>query len=393
MIKLVKLGLWGIFINYYPFHIMFGHFIPYGTYIFFAITMFGVVGDIVVDCGGDLYIDKPIKTWIIYALLSVITSVFAINTGYALTSLIDFGIKICIIFAVAYVCERENSVMFAVRLLAGIAVLSAGTAFLQMGNINQRLELDSGAAISVNDFGSLMAYGCFAVIPLFKYSGIRSKLMIDVLIVSGTILLLIELFISGSRKSFYAVILLYALYFIFITLRNGNRIKATSILRVLVLVIEIYFIYKIFLQQYIPETSLYARLFGDKADAAASSDESRIRLYFLALDNFLEHPFVGMGFNNFRYKYGVYTHSTYAEPIACGGLIGVLYLIPIFRILKNQVHLAFNRFQDNVARIWNTELLIFYIVFLFVGIGIPFQYKEIPCIVFGMMIASQNISS
>ena len=38
------------------------------------------------------------------------------------------------------------------------------------------------------------------------------------------------------------------------------------------------------------------------------------------------------------------------------------------------------------------ELLAFYISFLFVGIGIPYMYKDIPCIILAMFIASQKIS-
>ena len=61
-------------------------------------------------------------------------------------------------------------------------------------------------------------------------------------------------------------------------------------------------------------------------------------------------------------------------------------------MLVNQIKLIrLNR--DNIEeRIWQKELLAFYISFLFVGIGIPYMYKDIPCIILAMFIASQKIS-
>ena len=37
-------------------------------------------------------------------------------------------------------------------------------------------------------------------------------------------------------------------------------------------------------------------------------------------------------------------------------------------------------------------MLAFYIAFLFVGIGIPYLYKDIPCIILAMYVSWQKIS-
>lgn len=385
MAWLIKIGLWGMFINYYPYNIMFGRFIPYGTYIFFGLIVIGILGS------GRIRLDKTIKSWILYAVASLITSVFALSTGFAIESLVDFGIKIIVTYAVAHVCVREKSVSFAIRLLAGIAILSAGAAYLQMGDIEARLQLASGAAISINDFGSLMAYGCFAVIPLFKYSKIKSRFTIQCLTVAASLLLVIELFISGSRKSFYAVIILYLLLLVTVVSKSKNRFDPALIIGSMVLIAAVYLIYSNYLEQYVTQTSLYARILGEKAAMAEQSNEGRIGLYLSAWDDFKEHPIFGLGFRNFEYKHHIYTHSMYAEPLACSGLLSLLYLIPIFSMLKKQFNYATDKSQDNDIQVWNMELLAFYVVFLFIGIGIPYLYKEIPCIGFGLMIGWQQI--
>ena len=387
MINLVKIGLWGMFINYYPFNIMFGHLIPGGTYIFFSMIVIGLLGSAL----KGVNIDTTIKSWILYAALSLATSVFAISTSYTIKTLVGFGIKIIVTFAVAYVCEREGSVKFAIRLLAGLAILSAVTAFIHMGDISGRLQLDSGASLSVNDFGALMAYGCFAVILLFKYSSIESRVVSMILTAAFSVLFIIELFISGSRKSFYAIIILYAMLLIFTVLKKKKNSSISALIIGFFIMIAIYFIYTNYLEQYVMDTSLYLRVFGRKVEDAAISDDGRIELYKMAWADFKSRPFFGIGLGNFEYIHGLYTHSTYAEPIACSGILSLLYLVPIFGILRNQLKFAFSKINSYSVKYFNMELLIFYFIFLFIGVGIPYLYKEIPCICFGMMIGWQQI--
>ena len=61
-------------------------------------------------------------------------------------------------------------------------------------------------------------------------------------------------------------------------------------------------------------------------------------------------------------------------------------------ILVKQIKLIRLNKHHLEERIWQKELLAFYISFLFVGIGIPYIYKDIPCIILAMFIASQKIS-
>ena len=114
-----------------------------------------------------------------------------------------------------------------------------------------------------------------------------------------------------------------------------------------------------------------------------------------AISTFADNIFFGAGFNNFRYINGIYSHSTYAEPLACSGIIGaVLYLGPYVHILVNQIRLSFSKLlnSDSNNRLFQKEMLAFYIMFLFIGIGIPYLYKEIPCVVLAMFVAWQKIS-
>ena len=80
--------------------------------------------------------------------------------------------------------------------------------------------------------------------------------------------------------------------------------------------------------------------------------------------------------------------------MACSGLLGLLYLAPYIHIFVNQIKLSFNKKFNLTAndRLFQKELLAFYISFLFIGIGIPYIYKDLPCIILAMFIAWQRIS-
>ena len=391
MIKIAKIGLYGMFLNYYPFQIMFGRFIPGGTYIFFAMIVLGILGDAIYKHDGKIGIDQENFFWLLYLLLALLTSVFALSTSYAISALIKYAMRLFVIIAVTYICEKDKSILFAIQLLAITASLSAFTAFIQMGDLHGRLTLKSGASISINDFGSIMVYGCFAVIPFFRYLHFKNEFLKIALTMGISVLLVVELFVSGSRKGFYAIIIFYALMLLFVWVKMDGRIRIGKALGIIVVAGVVIYIANRYLLPNMEETSLYQRIWGEDAESAALSDEGRKDLYSLAMKEFFLNPVTGLGFDNFSYKYQGYTHSTYVEPLACSGLIGLLYLIPYVKVLIDQFKLVLAERKWKIESKWETELLIFYVAFLFIAIGIPYMYKDFPCIVLGMLIAHHHI--
>lgn len=391
MLKIAKIGLYGMFLNYYPFQIMFGRFIPGGTYIFFAMIVLGVFGDAIEKRDGKIGIDQENFFWLLYLLLALLTSIYALSMSYAISALVKYAVRLFLIIAVTYICEKDKSILFAIRLLAVTAILTAFTAFIQMGDIQKRLSLKTDASISVNDFGAIMVYGCFAVIPFFRHFHLKSEFLKTALTVGVSVLLIVELFISGSRKSFYAIIIFYALMLLFVWVKPGGNFRVGKALGIIVIAIAVIFIANRYLLPNMEETSLYQRIWGEDAESAALSDEGRVDLYASGMKEFFSNPITGLGFGNFSVRYGNYTHSTYAEPLACSGIIGLLYLIPYIKMLVDQFKLVLAERKRQVESKWETELLIFYIAFLFVAVGIPYIYKDYPCIILGMLIAHHHI--
>ena len=388
LLDFAKLAIYGIFLNYYCYYILRGQFIKNGTQIFFIVAVACTVASLFRE---KIYVGAEIKCWIVYLVLSLVTVPFALDSSVALEGLNKYWQRLAIIAIIAYICEHEKSIKFAIRLLAVTAIACAVSCLIMNTDISNKLELESGANISTNDIGSIMAFGCFAV--LFAFGLKEHKGLIKTIIKIGYIIAAVSvIFIAGSRKSILAILILFALLFLLCGRDFFKNMSTTQFILVTLLIIGAALFAYYYLLPNVENTDMYQRVWGRKAEVAAESDQGRIELYRDAINYFFGHPILGLGYDNMSVYQGTYSHSTYVEPLACSGIIGFLYLTPYVMILVKQIKLIRRNQILSEERLWQKELLAFYLSFLFVGIGIPYIYKDIPCIVFGMFIASQKIS-
>lgn len=388
ILDFAKLAIYGIFLNYYCYYILRGKFIPNGTTIFFIIAVACVLVSVFQE---GIYIGSETKCWLLYLVFSLVTVAFATSSSVALEGINKYWQRLVLIMLIAYICEHEKSTRFAIRLLAVTAIACAFSCLIMNTDISRKLEMESGASISTNDIGSIMAYGCFAVLFSFgvgqKKGPIKTGFKVVYIIAAVSVI-----FIAGSRKSILAIFILFGLLFLLCARDYFNNFSAVRLFVVTFLIIcAIIFIYYYLLPN-VESTDMYQRVFGRKAAGTAESDQGRIQLYIEALKEFINHPIIGLGYNNFSEIYGSYSHSTYVEPLACSGVGGLLYLTPYIMILVKQIKLIKHNKHLQEEKKWQKELLAFYISFLFIGIGIPYIYKDIPCIILAMFIASQKIS-
>lgn len=388
LIDIAKLAIYGIFLNYYCFNILRGSLLPYGTLIFYAIAVTCVFVSLF---GQTIRIGLEIKCWIAYIIFSLLTIGFSVSSSAAIDGIGGYLQRLILIMMIAYICEKEQSVIFAVRLLAVTAIACAVSSLIMSKSVSVKLSMTSGAQISTNDIGALMAFGCFAV--LFAFGLKEKKGVIKTLIkISYIIAAVSVIFIAGSRKSILAVMIFFALLLLLCSNDFFKNLSGGWLIIITLLIIGAMIFVYFYLLPNVEETDMYQSVFGHRAESKAESDEGRIELYSKAWNHFLQQPLFGLGFNNFAVVHGMYTHSTYVEPLACSGIGGILYLAPYVIILVKQIKLIYLNRYDHHERLWQKELFAFYISFLFVGIGIPFVYKDIPCIILAMFIASQKIS-
>lgn len=387
-LDIAKIAIYGIFLNYYCFNILRGNLLPHGTIFFYAIAGACVI---VSAFGEKICLSVEVKCWIVYAVFSVVTAGFALSSSAVLNGLGDYFQRLVLIIMIAFICEKEQSAGYAIRLLAVTAIACAISSLLMSENVSVKLTMISGARISTNDIGALMAFGCFAVLFAF---GVREKkgVIKNLLKIFCIFAAVSVIFIAGSRKSLLAIMIFFALIFLLCARDLFKSLSGPGVIITTLLIVGVMIFIYSYLLPIVESTDMYQSVFGHKADSKAMSDEGRIELYSKAWKHFLEHPLIGIGYDNFAFKHGAYTHSTYAEPLACSGIGGLLYLVPYVIILVKQMKLIYLFRFDQQERLWQKELFAFYISFLFVGVGIPYMYKDVPCIILAMFIASQQIA-
>ena len=392
ILNVAKAALYGIFLNYYCFYVLAGRFIPGGTILFLGVALLCVGWDVWHQ--RYVYVGTEVKCWLLYAALSFATTMFITmgsgDTGFV-GDIIKYVQRVAIIMMVAYICEREGSSRFGLQLMAVTAIALAISVISVTGDINRKLDITSGANLSANDTGAILAFGCFAV--LFAWGKRENASMtLSVMKIAGIICCIAVIFLTGSRKSVTAVLIMMAVLLVLCFPDYNRKISAKKVMIVLIIGIAAYLFVTKNLLPHAQQTNLYDRLFGDNAAGAASSDQIRIDLYKWALEAFLEHPFFGLGFNQYIKYHGNYTHSTYAEPLACSGMLGLVYLYPYYLIIKKQLHLIRRTPFDSYARLKQKEIFAYLCMFLFVAVGIPYMYKDAPCIILGTLIGHQAIS-
>lgn len=392
ILDIAKAALYGIFLNYYCYYVVQGSFIPYGTVLFLGLSGGCVLLDMMRQ--RKVHIDTEIWCWIFYAVFSVVsTAVITMNSADLdfISDIVKYVQRVLIIFMVAYICEREKSIRFGLQLMAVTAMACSLSVLSATDDIQLKLSIDSGANLSANDVGAIMSFGCFAILFAWGKRG-RSSPFLSAIKALGIIACICVIFLAGSRKSIIAVVIM-AVCMILLCFRDYGRVfNARKIVTVLVIVGIAYVFVSNTLFPFAEQTNLYNRMFGRGAEAAMESDAGRMNLYQLAFEEFLDQPLFGMGFNRFDKKYGNYTHSTYAEPLACSGLLGLLYLYPYYSIVRKQLYLIRVSPKGSYARLKHKELFIYLCMFLFTAAGIPYMYKDVPCILLGTFVANQTIS-
>lgn len=392
ILRVAKAALYGIFLNYYCYYTLYGSFIPRGTVIFLCLAFVCVAVDVLHQ--RQIHVGTEVRCWIFYAILAFISTAIVTrsSSSTAFTSdIIKYVQRLLIIMMVAYICEREGNIRFGLQLMAVTAIACAISVLMVIDDIQLKLSISSGADLSANDVGAIMSFGCFATIFAWGRRH-RSSLLLSSLKTAGVIACLVVIFLAGSRKSILAVVVMLAVMLVLCLPDYRKKLNVRKFVTVIIVGIAAFYFITENLLPYAQQTNLYTRLFGRGAEQALQSNEGRLMLVEAALEDFAAHPLLGVGYNYFTKLHGNYTHCTYVETLACSGVIGLLYLYPYYTIVRKQIYLIMRNKRGSYARLKQKEIFAYLCMFLFIGIGIPYVYKDVPCILLGTFIASQTIS-
>lgn len=317
-------------------------------------AMFGLCALLILFCFVQVFLvqkGRITKSYldpiVLFVIISVIFTLGFTAKGYGTdlsVRMIEYVLTSYSIYLLLRECHEYIEIVFwgtslAITLLAlatfikGVAVSSSGAIGLEGLNSN-----------SMSSFLLIMYFTSFCL--LYK----KRRFLIRVLLLFMIAVVAVAQVSAASRRGFIVLVLFTFLSLVFgiIPLKSENKSKRRYFFYVLLLFgIGIALI---FLQNYLLEkTLLGARLMG----AYDGGDVARNRYQTFALQQFKEHPLLGIGLGGVAFHMGAYSHSLYYELLACTGILITLIfaygIMKMFRAywLSNRFFMAFDNQKAN----------------------------------------------
>lgn len=296
-----------------------------------------------------------------------------------------------IVPSIMYIVVTKGDILAFSKWYCIFALICALTLIVNPIRSNESLSVNDirytiGKALNVNMLGQYFTFGCWCTLllvtlkPKFRLLGVASV---------GILLYAVEM--TASRKNLIAILLIAGLWFLMVWFpenkKNGIKIIIISVL----LAIVSYVVYtKFFLG-----STLSLRM-GNLFVNESGNRNSRFDMYEKAFELFRLHPFTGWGFKGYSYFFysnsSAYSHATYAEVLACTGIIGCclffgMYIYSIRKVVKmirftNKKHELID--ENRILKM----ILILWFSILFMGLGVIYIYELICYIIFGILFST-----
>ena len=325
--------------------------------------------------------------YFIYFVYSFSGIFVARNASAMVSSLITFFCFVIVCFDCWYISYLQNDHDWIYKILKCVAIICALQVILRGQPYYNGIMVTTMSSINnPNTLALILLIGMISFVIDFdveKLSSFITTMLANVMMLYGIIL-------TGSRKCFLAAIpvMVYWLWFyIKVTRKEGKTKRLLFLIAVVILVMAVCFSYY---SKYFQSTSIFERLIGLFSEGGTSK---RQQLYSDAFTYFKSSPLIGIGFNQYRQwsPYGYYSHSSYAEVLSCGGIIGTLiFFVPLLTCLLRYIKLAIQKKSfDEMYRIRMIALL--FACELFIGVGQIFIYDMLHLLVLMLISMEENL--
>lgn len=331
------------------------HIILYGTAVVTVLSM-------AVYCFQQGYLELtkvPFGIWnnLIMVVYSLITGFFvAYNYEAMVSSCVTYAAFSAVCVATCYASSMEGSFEWVLKVLIALAVVCAVYALFQGA-----YWIGYGRTLSMTNnphtFAAVMNLGIFSVAFIMRNKE-NAFSLISVLLILFFFYSIIE---CGSRKyviasSCFVILWLFASFKKQWNKSNNQQRIIWLFSCACFILLAVYLFRRVYSQ-----SDLNYRM----QEMNNSGNQKRVWFYEQAWKIWMDHPFFGGGFDQFKYLSGAggYAHSTYAEAIADFGFVGcVLYFSPIFyasyQILKRALSTERNYSALLLASLCVAELFL-----------------------------------
>lgn len=327
-------------------------------------------------------ITTEIVLWAVFGITCLFIGFFIVaDQGHLVNSVFMFFIYLIMISVICFLAKYEGNIDFIVRVKLLVALLCAVTTIFWGQSFRESGQLSMTANTNPNALGVLLVFGIFCLLYQLKIHQKTNVLFTS----AGIMLLLYTIILTASRKSFLAALMLLIYWLIFVF---RNTIQQTSlgkkIMAIATLILMIIFVTYLFAPLF--ENSLLLQRFFQ----ISAGDERRVGMYKEAYQFFIRSPLFGVGFDNYKMLsvYGTYSHSTFAEVLACTGLLGaILYFAAYVVMAFKTIQIVVDEGIDHKIRMQARTILGILLVMITLSTGVVYLYDIDSSIAFGVIIA------
>lgn len=337
----------------------------------------------------NYFINSEIIIWIIFGFICLFTAMFtASNLYYATTNLFKYFQNIMLIVTICYISKYDGKCDFIINIYYFYTLLFAIVILVNGYDINGRIEFIN---MSANSIGITMFLGTFCVLYKANFKHIiKTIISIASICLFGFVIIL-----TGSRKALIAFFVCIIYWIVFCLKKYTITLSVYKKFTAMLVVISMIFAVTIELKPVFKESNMYDRIVGEDKTAQVS-DEIRKDMYKDAMQYFESSPVFGIGYKNYELvsKFKTYTHSTYAELLACTGIIGFLmYNLSLLIALIKTIIIITDKNLDFENKNKAKLMLIMLSIMIFLGFGVIHFYDIHSSIVFGMIFGFTLVNS
>ena len=237
------------------------------------------------------------QIWFLAELLVVIYLICIISYKTGETDIIPWAFLI-------------SSAIIAVYMLLGKAVMLRGG----------RMTLSEG--FNSNTLGVFLMLGGWSLLMLC--GKMKSSSWSVLLSVAGIALLFYLIIQTGSRKATIGLIGVFVMWLLFAFRAKMSQVRrSVKWMSLLIMIAAVSVIVTRYGSKFLNASDTILRRMED-LESTEGSWTVRLDLVLDALKVFIRNPVFGVGLNNYRLysAYAMYSHNTYAEVLACTGMIG-----------------------------------------------------------------------
>lgn len=338
----------------------------------------------------SVVITAEIRLYILFFFLTLITGYFvAPNKAVLFKSEMTYIQTIIFMVFLLVIVEHDKDLIFIEFLIVSIGLIIAIVVLAGVDSIGHALagreEMFKGSVTKVNPNHVGLAQAASFTVLLFWLRRLHEKHEITknnkflglVLICIGLFITALVVLVTGSRKSFIAVVLSLGMFFIFPPKGRISR-KIIGVLVASFIVIIVFYLGSRFL-----EDVYIFRRFSTFFDE--NSNTTRVNMIREGFQILGTSPFVGVGLGNFTYasSFGTYSHNTVAEALSTTGLIGSsIYFMTYISLFIKLIRLT----KKRESRIFAYNGLVIFLLLLFLSIGAIHFYLMSSALLFTYII-------